>query len=558
MGHVKDSNILFFVTSPRTPFKMMPEIRLLVDNLSGKPWDKTTQEQFATLLAKSNVFYGQAKNDKGFSARDRINRAPKALGFIDLKPKIKLTPAGDLFINSSRPHEIFTRQLLKFQLPSPFHIDNKNNYYIKPYLEILRLIYDLDNLSKDEIKMFALQMVDYRKYDEIKQQIIEYRQRAKTFDRSQMSYRTFKDNEFNAVIAKIYKDELDKISSSVDIKEFVTKKKSNMRDYADACFRYLRATELVTVNKQGSYLTISSEKKKEVEYILNTINRVPSKFASEKEYKEYLYNPLLPVLAIDNKDELTNILVSYGLPKEEISYKTIFELQNIKEQVIEEKKAQKIKEEVQELKSFSNFDDIINLYKDIVNNEVVDQPLMLEWNTWRALAMLDDGQIKGNFKLDSSGMPLNTALGNMPDIECIYKDFDMIVEVTMSSGKRQYEMEGEPVARHLGELKTKDGRPKDRNAYCLFIAPTINEATLAYFYTLHHSKVKYYGGRSKIIPMSLSDFINLLHVAKKHQNKLSSTVLMKYLEKLCQKALNAEDEEEWYIAIQESTNNWIA
>lgn len=213
MGNVKDTNILFFVTSPRTPFKMIPEIRLLVENLKGKPWNKISQEQFAIILAKSKTFYGEAKKDKGFSARDRINRSPKALGFVDLKPKIKLTPAGYLFITSSRPHEIYTRQLLKFQLPSPFHIDKKNNYYIKPYLEILRIIYDLENLSKDEIKMFALQMVDFRMYDDIKEQIIGYRERAKTFDRSQMSYKTFKNNEFNVVIEKIYKDKLNDISS---------------------------------------------------------------------------------------------------------------------------------------------------------------------------------------------------------------------------------------------------------------------------------------------------------------------------------------------------------
>lgn len=162
MAHIKDSKILFFVTSPRTPFKMIPEIKLLTDNLSNQPWNTITQHAFANLLALSNDFHGSAKNDKGFSARDRITRAPKGLGFVDLKPTIQLTEPGKLLINSTRPHEIFTRQLLKFQLPSPYHIDKKNNYYIKPYLEILRLIYDLGSLSKDEIRLFALQMVDYR------------------------------------------------------------------------------------------------------------------------------------------------------------------------------------------------------------------------------------------------------------------------------------------------------------------------------------------------------------------------------------------------------------
>ncbi|MDY4174263.1 MAG: AlwI family type II restriction endonuclease [Bacteroidales bacterium] len=35
-------------------------------------------------------------------------------------------------------------------------------------------------------------------------------------------------------------------------------------------------------------------------------------------------------------------------------------------------------------------------------------------------------------------------------------------------------MEGEPVSRHLGKMKMAFGKP----CYCLFVAPTINEAVL--------------------------------------------------------------------------------
>ena len=84
-----------------------------------------------------------------------------------------------MFLYSSRPNEIFTRQILKFQLPSPFHTDKANNYYVKPYLEILRLIYDLGNLSKDEIKMFGLLLNDYRKYDSILNSIKSFRVESK-------------------------------------------------------------------------------------------------------------------------------------------------------------------------------------------------------------------------------------------------------------------------------------------------------------------------------------------------------------------------------------------
>lgn len=87
-----DNKLLFFTTSPRTPAKMIPEIKLLSEKFSGKPWNKLTQEEFIDELAQSDFFEGKGSpSDKAFSARDRINRAPKALGFIDLNPCVALT-----------------------------------------------------------------------------------------------------------------------------------------------------------------------------------------------------------------------------------------------------------------------------------------------------------------------------------------------------------------------------------------------------------------------------------------------------------------------------------
>ena len=48
---------------------------------------------------------------------------------------------------------------------------------------------------------------------------------------------------------------------------------------------------------------------------------------------------------------------------------------------------------------------VIDTYNEILSDEVYDAPLFLEWNTWRAMTMLDGGTIKGNFKVDDSGRP---------------------------------------------------------------------------------------------------------------------------------------------------------
>jgi len=40
MANITNKRNIFFVTSPRTPFKMRDEIKLLIDNFQGKKWIK--------------------------------------------------------------------------------------------------------------------------------------------------------------------------------------------------------------------------------------------------------------------------------------------------------------------------------------------------------------------------------------------------------------------------------------------------------------------------------------------------------------------------------------
>ena len=179
MASLNKRRMLFFTTSPRTPFKMIPEIDLLGNNFSGQKWDKRTQVDFIELLSQEGFFNGNgSKYNLDFSARDRINRAPKALGFVSLNPTIELTEVGKLFVTSKRKEEILLRQLLKFQFPSPFHkqsTQENSDFWVKPYLEILRLIYHFGTLSFDEIMLFGLQMISYKMFDDIVQKIEDFR-----------------------------------------------------------------------------------------------------------------------------------------------------------------------------------------------------------------------------------------------------------------------------------------------------------------------------------------------------------------------------------------------
>lgn len=572
---ITGKNHLFFVTSPRTPFKMIDEVKLLVEKYQGQNWNKITQEKFASDLYNSPFFGGASgSNDKSFSARDRITRAPKALGFVDLKPTIQLTPAGNAFIYGKRPHEIFTRQLLKFQLPSPYHTDTSGNYYIKPYLELLRMVYELDGLSKDEIALFFTELTNIQKYQAVKDKILKFRHKKRTLDRKKTSYKRLLEETFTEQILYIYENEIKsgnlktRETETKTIKDFVKKKRSNHLDYADAAIRYMRSTILCTLQPKTFKLIISPEKTKEVEFILKNVDRNPI-FTDKKDtakYKKYLFDASIPTLYTDDINRLESEikvlfskinpkLISTGIKKafsDSILSKNIEVLKDIKEKLSSIRLKQVVDQQVTQLKSYGEYNDIQEVFDQIKSNDIVDRALFFEWNVWRSMTMLNDGEICGNFKMDDDGMPLTIASGNLADITCEYQEFNMTVEVTLSTGQKQYEMEGEPVARHLSQFKQKSSK----ETYCLFVAGSLNDATLAHFYYLHKVPIHYYGGTSKIIPLSLDDFRNFLEAANSSKVKPNSKKIHEFMETLSQKAHSTVDEKQWYRFIKEYCKKW--
>ena len=552
--------LLFFTTSPRSPSKMIPEIKLLYENFEGQKWSPLTQVQFIEDLAASDFFEGKGSaSDKAFSARDRINRAPKSLGFVDIKPFIKLTDAGRALIFGKRPQEVFLRQLLKFQIPSPYHkesVKNQGTFYIRPFLEILRLVRELDYLTFDELKIFALQMTDYRNFEDIKSQITIFREQ-----KPKGKYKSFVDAIWTKAIRDIYSERIaegntkTRETSDASLKRFIKTKKSNMRDYADACFRYLRFTELISIAHKNKTIYISENKIPEVDYILKTIPRAPVFVSDLRQYTAYLFSANLPLLYSDDRNNIIDSIMRISeYTKRELLCLDIEALKDLRDNLIAKRKENVIHEQVSQIKSYALYSEIIDTFNEIISDGYYDLPLMFEYNTWRAMTMLDGGNIKGNFKFDDQGQPLSTAAGNMPDIECDYTDYVLAVEVTLQSGQRQYEAEGEPVARHYGRLKTKAGK----ETYCLFIAPIINEATLAHFYGLNHVPIKLYGGKSKIIPLDLEQFIHLIDNSYNYPSHPTPSDVRNFLDAVIDECACASDENDWQERIQRCVNSWMA
>lgn len=557
MGRI-NSRLLFLTTSPRTPEKMIPEIETLIRHFEGRKWNTETQSAFMQVLRKELFFHGNGEKDPAFSARDRINRSPKALGFVSLSPVISLTPAGRLLLRTKHKQEIFLRQMLKFQLPSPYHqpTDTAAVFCVKPYLEILRLIRTMGSLKFDELQIFGMQLTDWHAFDEVVHKIETFRI-AKTENKG--SYRVFKTKYLYKELIDIYAGRIAKgetktrESDDASLKKFLKTQSNNTRDYADACFRYLRATGLVNVSYIGKSLSIVPEFVSDVDYILNTVDRNPCFVNDEAAYLSYLGSAELPRLMTDDRDILMERLrvnfAKTNLPQGT----TTRELKELLYECTETGKNEAIKQQVQTIKAYKSYDDIQNTFAQILKGDLYDIPLMFEWNVWRAMTMLDGGEVKANLNFDDFGNPVSVAQGNMADIVCDYGDYILIVEVTMSKGQRQYDMEGEPVGRHLGRMKKTSGKP----CYCLFVAPEINEACVAHFYTLHNVNISYYGGKSAIVPLPLSLLQKMLEDSYKADYTPDPEHIRTFFTHSEELAKVCENEKQWFEQVKKSAIDWL-
>jgi hypothetical protein len=546
MASINNSRLLFFVTSPRSPIKIIEELNLLKD-FEGKKWDKEAQEAYAEKLTDEIETFKPKKEHISFTARDRVNRAPKSLGFVDLSPVVSITDAGKEFLGNNR-EEIFLRQLLKFQLPSPYHKDKDNSFNVKPFLEIIRLIYDLGGLSKTELQIFGLQIISYTQYDSVRKKLIEFRKNRINITGGRKEYvRLVTISEFREIYSDELKTKKFRIRENLEESEtkFIQTKINNAKDYADACFRYLLLTGLFVFDFKKRLLVSKQERKAEIEFILSTIPREATMFYNEKDFKSYLFNASEPQLFWDIESNVKAELkrLDYDIK----STQTLPVLKNKLNEIKAKNYKDRITTELNVIAEEKGVGEILDIYKGLEENsaDIVDPNLFLEWNTWRAFVLLDDGKIDGNFIRDVDGYPISTAPGKNPDISCDYDDFGLIVEVTRSTGAKQFEMEGEPVPRHLGRAREKSKKP----VYGIFIPITLNQSTLAYFYMLMRQNIPYYGGKAEIIPIQLDNFVSILAKAK---GKIKSDNLKKFVETLIKYGKECESPEVWESKIKEA------
>lgn len=558
MATINGSTIFGF-TSPRTPLRMIPEIELLGAHFEGRPWNSSVQTEYMEKLVQQDFYLGNTSlKDPALSARDRINRAPKGLGFVDLAPAVRLTEPGKRLGNEEEFPETLLRQLLKFQIPSPYHTvppKSARQPWVKPYLELLRLIAHLGRVTFDELMIYGMQLTDYRDFDAILEKIEGFRERKAL---TSLRYKQFLRQTFDSEISAVYREEIERgdtrtrESTDRSLAKFLKTKRSNLRDYTDAIVRYLRATQMVSISQSGRSLSIMREHALDVEFILENVPRDPVFVDDTERFKAHLFNANVPELYSDDRKKLVKRLEVLDANYRH-SDKSVPEIKSAVRRKIRELKESKIESEMLAIKEFKRHDDIEDVFDRIQAGDFYDNPLMLEWNTWRAMVMLDGGQIEASLVFDDEGKPLSTAPGNQADIVCDYGGFALTVEVTLQSGQRQFDNEGEPVARHLGRLQETVSKP----VYSFFIAPKINHAAVAHFYMLRRTNISLYGGRAQIVPLELATFRKMLGDGRKPAYAPEPANLLRFLEEVERLSRESEDELDWFENVQVAASRWL-
>lgn len=566
----------FFPTSPRSPYKIKPELELLkqVENL---PWTRDKgQARYAQLLAEAATFEGAISSEEPtFSARDRT-RAPKILGLVEQVGRgsgatLKLTPAGQQFLKLEEKQEtaFFLNQIAKVQFPSAQHSARGfRQMDCRPLTVALEIMLSVGAVTKEEFGLFILTCIRENQIQSSIDEIHTFRSAIKRATPG-LERKALKDKLMNDKVASVYAEDIARGNTGLREggRDFIaTKRRTLAQDYSDSSFRYLLATGLFRIDPHGRTFSIVESKREFAKSLITELGLGSSfgKYAPDLYTQEYLGNPAEPEISqfgesaqlqklkdiVEIKPNIHSELATYTSQLKSIreGYKREIFTEGIAE---EHTRASLAAKSVQLVTNRSTVTpDILHTFDEIVSREsgMLDKPLFFEWNTWRAFTALNDAlSVIGNFRCDSEGNPLGTASGKQADIVAEYETFWLAIEVTLQSGHKQYEAESESITRHVGTLQAQVKDAGDtRPVFGVFIAPKVNETVLNYLMTQANMNSSIYKGPVKIAPLNLDDFKSFV---SKHSDveSTSSGKLHDALESIFQKDIVTSGNEPFWF-----------
>lgn len=377
-------------TTVRNPDRLRDGLQILKDHFDGQNWDTAQQEKFFDLLREHGVYEMETENYNRMTNTRKQEHARKwvsvlnQLGFCfayesSEKPVI-ITKAGEALINNPEiEDEVFLRQLLKYQKPCVLPKQNGASFEdvsVLPFIVSLKITYELQGISKEEISIFLNTTVRMNEIDKVIRQIKDYRlQRGKIegrVKRKEYYFKTqfvrledvfaseikerlslikkliagFKKNSafvsseqgknFLADITKSGKgsntikakkaqrDIVDAIKSNrgaleakrIFLAYYLQLKIATLKDYADLTVRYLRKGGLFSVSRD-KLITIT-----EKDDLIKSLLARKWSLISDKDYLEYLWSDSLPVLPSDKADYLKQYIETIKI-KEKVLFNKV-------------------------------------------------------------------------------------------------------------------------------------------------------------------------------------------------------------------------------------------
>jgi len=582
-------------TTVRNPERLRNFLKVL-KHLEGEPFTSDNQKYYQILLIQhkfyyptkiptkhqkyydnpempipfkdaEEIFYLQNYEDPAMRGRQSVNPLNK-LGFAIAREKngnVVITELGKRFIKEEYDiGYIFFKSLLKLQFPNPWSNDfsAKYGFDVQPLVASMHLINkvnkksDKNGLTQTEFSLFVPSLINYKLIDEYVSKVFEYRE-AKNKDKFVIDF------------AKEF----------YQTKKPTEKQIHNFYEYGDNIMRYFRLTKYfrVATDKFGGNWRIDLEptRKTEIDQLLKKFSGKSLHFDTIEDYLKYISDISLPTLPSENIDNLKEIakslvetIIQFAkentlsfLEKEKNILETDFskfskeKLDNF----ISELRALnlELKERQSKISLINDVDKIQHIINNLKNLKIIRKfaPEQFEKIITESLKIINDEiKIKPNYPVDDSGEPISHASGNKPDIECYYKSYNAICEVTLDTSNFQWIRESQPVMRHLRDFEIKFS---NTNNYCLFISPKIHIDTLYHFWT--SIKHGYNGETQKIIPLTTEQFAMLLETLLtliKKGKRFLHTDIEKLYKKIILKTTEVKGHSDWYSMIPKIIDEW--
>jgi len=560
---------------------------LLIQNKLYKPTDLTREqeeyfhniEKRMPYLVAEEIFNAQDYEDPAM--RGRTSVAPlKKMGLCIARSNasgVRITPLGEYLLSENYDlGNLFFNHFIKWQLPNPASRDfsERDGFNIKPFIGTLHLINKVNEkweetgnqpigLSKEEFSLFIPTLIDHNEIMNQADKLINYRIKLRSL-RGDDKKKKFKE-KFYFEFAKEFLG----TDNRKEIKKFL----NNLNDYGDNVIRYFRLTRYLYIRGGGFYVDLEPRRFIELEKLLSTDNASLIYFKNEDGYINYLADINQPELPWEIKSELEKI--ASNLNQELLSNIHDLSIKDVKIPHFEFKEIgllnpKQLKYYIEKMREFRKIlqgfelhyesQDINNIEKYIEalkNIHVSRKKKSIELEKFANLALnaLNDAlEIKPNYPVGDDNEPTFTAPANKPDIECFYKHFFSVCEVTMLTSRDQWYNEGQPVMRHVRDFE--DLHPEEI-VYCLFIAPRLHRDTINTFWNA--VKYEYEGRKQRIIPLSITQFVKLLETLmeiRKQGNQFSHDELLNLYEDILGVTKQTDNSEEWISQIPETINKW--